>query len=128
MGASLSFFNHHAVPAGADLSEVTLHPLELDEQFEVQMCNSNARFALSALGFAFEDGMTEAPVRELEAACTRFFQSEMGEVVDGGIEPTRRGNSYDCGRRPGYLAEVAQRIHAACGAAIAKGATHALFA
>lgn len=118
MGASLNFINKNA-------HDKTI-PIDTELSFTYSNCNAILH-ALGYEGLDEEGCLFDLDVQELAAACLRFVNSEMPQLVDNGIEPTQQGNVIHCGRREGYLLNRVTTMSIACEEARSKGATHAYF-
>lgn len=108
------------------------------ENLTLNMSNRNAADVLGALGFGDIWNMDAMEIPELQESCRLYQTSELGALVDGGIETTltvakRYLNSQggcqiiDCGRSAGYIGTRVQQIADLCVRATEAGATHACF-
>lgn len=93
------------------------------------MSNSNTRMVLSALGFSpdFEDEPGFS-IDEFEKAVDLYLTSELGTLIDNGVELVQRGNVVDCGRRSGYITEKVQEMKPLIAQAREKGLDYVYFA
>ena len=127
MSASLCFSNAnktHTVNFSTGPEEMPTG-VRLDEKFEFNVGNANARDICSALGFSRNFEEISFEVSDLQGACERFLNSEIASLIDGEREPEQFGNVIKCGRRAGYLTEKVEAILEATIEATRLGATHA---
>lgn len=92
----------------------------IDSDFEVNLSNVNAHDILHRLDLADPDGELMGVADDPADFMARAMLAMVG-TDDSGFPAAQDGNMVDCGRRPGYLADVFDHLASLAAAAVNRG-------